>query len=203
MDSEDPRSVTYWIEAAKLGNPDAGQAIFERYFGRLVEVSRRLVARTRRVEDEEDAAIQALFCFLSGISAGKFPDVIDRASLWPLLMDMVVKNSKKQLRKQYAEKRGGGTLRGESAFVGPNGDEAVLADYIFDTLQPDDLVMLSDNLQHLKSRLSEVDRQILQLKLECRSNREIATLIDRPPRTVDRRLEKIIMPMLRRSLESN
>jgi DNA-directed RNA polymerase specialized sigma24 family protein len=202
MESENTHSVTQWIQAAKRGDERAGQALFERFFAKLVDVSRRRVERGKRVEDEEDAAVQAMFSFLSGVKGDKFPDVVDRASLWPLLMDMVVKNSKKQLRKQYAAKRGGGTQRGESVFINAEGNDGGISDHVFDSLEPEDLVMLNDSLQQLRSRLSEVDRQILELKLECRSNREIAALLQRPPRTIDRKVETVIMPLLKAVLEA-
>lgn len=200
MESENNHSVTNWIQAAKQGDANAGQAIFERYFGKLVDVSRRRVERTRRVEDEEDAAIQAMFSFLSGVEAGKFPDVVDRGSLWPLLIDIVVKNSKKQLRRQFAAKRGGGAERGESVFINAAGEDGGISEHVFDSLETEDLVMLADSLQQLKSQLSDVDRQILELKLECRSNREIAGILQRPPRTVDRKVETVIMPLLHGAL---
>lgn len=62
-------SVTYWLAAAKTGDPAAGQILFERYFERLVSLSHRRVPRKQRVEDGEDAAIMAMHSVTAKVSS--------------------------------------------------------------------------------------------------------------------------------------
>ena len=109
-------SITIWLAAAKTGDEKAAQALFERFFKKLVSVSQTRVLRKERVEDSEDAAIEAMYDFLAGVTTDKYPDIGDRSSLWPLLVAIVVNKSKKQVRKQHAKKRGNGIVRGESIF---------------------------------------------------------------------------------------
>ena len=74
----DEGSVTQWIDGLKLGDPHAAQALWERYFGRLVRLARvRLAPCAGADEDEEDAALSALTAFAQGSSA-------DGSPCWPI-----------------------------------------------------------------------------------------------------------------------
>ena len=188
-------SVTLWIQAAKQGDDLAAQKLFERYFERLATLSRNRVNRKRRVEDEDDAAIVTLNSILTGFASGKFPDVNDRSSLWPLLIDIVVKNSKKQIRKDSADKRGGGHVGGESVFLKATDGQMQIADFAVDMLSDQDSIELADMIQHARSQLSPDDQSIFDLKLEQRSNREVARLLGRPSRSIDRRVDTVILPI--------
>src|SRR5438874_1896729 len=53
-------SVTNWLQALQVGDPEAAQKLWERYFQRLVSLARsRLRGAPRRAEDEEDVALSA------------------------------------------------------------------------------------------------------------------------------------------------
>lgn len=195
-DSTRSHSVSIWIEAAKNGDEKAGQALFERYFNQLVNLSRTRVQRKRRVEDEEDAAIQAMHSFLAGISDGKYSQVNDRSALWPLLVDIVIKNSKKQLRKQYAAKRNDVAVGGESVFFNASDGNKQIADYAMFEADEYDSIELIEILQKVREQLSDTEREIFELKLQQKSNREIAEILGRPSRTIDRKVSNVILPKL-------
>lgn len=202
-DDSKTHSISVWIQAAKEGDDTAAQRLFERYFEAIANISRNRVARKRRVEDEDDAAIVTLNAILAGLASGKYPDVNDRTSLWPLLIDIVIKNSKKQIRKDSAEKRGGGLVSGESVFIRATDGEMQFADFALDQICDQDSIELAEVIQKLRADLSEDDQAILDLKLEQRSNREIAKLLGRPSRSVDRRIANEIVPKLLAILQSD
>jgi len=194
-------SVTYWLAAAKDGDLAAGQALFERYFGRLVAVSRNAVPRKRRVEDEEDAALAAMYAFLRGIEHGRFPDVSDRQTLWPLLVRIVVSHSRKQLRKQLAAKRQDAAVRGDSVLADLDETSVNFAEVAIHTIDEQAMVQLEDSIQAIRSQLGELEREIFDLKLLEHSNREVATLLGRPSRTIDRKVNSVILPLVVKILQ--
>ncbi|MHC4406540.1 MAG: ECF-type sigma factor, partial [Planctomycetota bacterium] len=57
-------SISHWIAEVKRGNERAAQAIWDRYFPKLVELARqRLAGQCTRLADEEDVALSALKSF--------------------------------------------------------------------------------------------------------------------------------------------
>jgi len=205
------QSVTFWIEAAKQGDEEAAQKLFNRYFELLVVLSRNRVPRKRRVEDEEDAAIEAMYAFLAGASAGKYPNATDRESLWPLLVDITIKNCQKQLRRQSSSKRNDHNNFGESWFLqmenggGGNGETRDgdcddgglgISDFAIDSFCSTGLVELKDVVARTRATLNSSEQQIFDLKLQQRSHREIAKELDLAPRTVDRKVNTILLPRL-------
>ena len=72
MSTEDPGSVTRWIDGLKAGDPEAAHALWERYFARLVRLAGAKL-RARHAPggdaDEEDAALSAFdsFCAAAAV----------------------------------------------------------------------------------------------------------------------------------------
>ena len=188
--------MTGWILAVRKGDKQAAQDLFERYFSQLMKVSRQSVRRKRSVEDEEDAAITALNALLQGIEDGKFPNVHDRNSLWPLLVDIVIKQSKKQLRRQRTAKRNEANVFGETELRQTESGLLQLADFALDDLSTQTSADLADLIQVFRSELPPLEQEIFDLKLHEYSNRQIAKKLGRPPTTIDRKLRTSILPRL-------
>ena len=192
MENQDSsRSVTIWLEHARDGDDLATQKLFERYFQQLVAVSSQRVPRKKRVEDGEDAAIDTMYDFLQGLSDGKFPDVKDRSSVWPLLVDIVVKKSLQQQRKQYAKKRQDNQIRGESVLAEIGNGELRLSDFAIDS----GTHSVEATVRMFGETLSDLEREIFELKLSNKSNRKIAEILERPPRTIDRKVTGIMVKL--------
>src|SRR5262249_15198784 len=65
--------------------PAAAQKLWEGYFQKMVGLARqKLQGLPRRAADEEDVALSAFNSFCLGAGAGRFPQLSDRDSLWPL-----------------------------------------------------------------------------------------------------------------------
>jgi DNA-directed RNA polymerase specialized sigma24 family protein len=116
MTADSQPSISQWIIGAKEGRSQAIDALWERYFEKLVRLARqRLAALPRRAADEEDLALSVFASFCHAAEEGRFPDLADRDDLWRLLITITAQKAIDQRRHDGRAKRGGGRVRGESA----------------------------------------------------------------------------------------
>jgi DNA-directed RNA polymerase specialized sigma24 family protein len=192
MGSEDPPisgsgSVTRFFGQLRTGDPAAAEALWERFFPRLVALARKTLAgHPQRVADADDAAQSAFASFCLRVRAGEF-EVQDRNDLWNLLGVITANKARMQARREAAARRVGGRVVGEDALAGPKGsplplDEAgaTLPTAEFD-LQCEDLL----------NRLEPELRQFAVLRLLGYRNSEIAEMHDCTERKVERKLNLI------------
>src|SRR5687768_16542494 len=110
-------SVTMWLGGLKAGCSDAAAKIWHRYVEQLVRHARRKLGRSpRRAVDEEDVVLSAFDGFLQGVDDGRFLKLDDRDDLWQVLVMLTERRAIALRRRELALKRGGGQVRGESAF---------------------------------------------------------------------------------------
>jgi RNA polymerase sigma factor (sigma-70 family) len=189
-------SVTVWIGAFKAGDHAAVQRLWERYFRQLVRLARaRLGDAPRRAADEEDAALSAFDSLCRGAAAGRFQQLRDRDNLWPLLVVITVRKALDARKHATRQKRGGGKVRGESAWLdavdGSDRDGGINL-VIGDEPTPAFAAEVAKRTQRLLTALgSEELRRVAVWKLEGYSNQEIADKIGCVERTVERRLKII------------
>jgi RNA polymerase sigma factor (sigma-70 family) len=188
--SPEPHSVTRWIEGLKDDASDAARALWERFAQRMLAVARqRLRNASRRVADEEDVVLAAFERFLHGVRQGRFPRLADRDDLWAILFTLTNRHAARQLRDQKRDKRGGGTVRGDSALCDADGEPL---EQIDEGPTPAEAFLLQERLDQLLDALGDESlRQIALARMEGRSNAEIAALIGRSEVTVERRLRVI------------
>lgn len=183
-------SVTAWIAELKAGESTAAERLWERYFHRLVGLARRkLAASTRRAHDEEDVALSAFKSFCLGATDGRFPQLIDRDNLWPLLVVLTSRKAQDQLKSERRLKRGGMVER--DGVRAPGIQTAELENLLSREPSPEFAVQMAEACESLLARLPATHRQIAELKLLGHSNAEIAEQLDCGLRTVERRLELI------------
>ena len=187
-------SVTEWLDAMKAGDPRAAQKIWERYFDELVRLARKRLGDTpRRVADEEDVVAVAFDRFFRAASRGCYPRLRDRHGLWQLLVTITARKTATQIESLRRQKRGGGKIRGESAFQfgqlggGPSGIDQV----IDDLPTPAFAALAAEEFQMLLDQLDETLRRVAIFKMEGYSNEEIAEQLDVSQRTVERKLHRI------------
>src|SRR5689334_22900261 len=102
-----PGSVANWLVLLKEGDSAAAQALWERYFPRMVALARkRLQGARRREADEEDVALSAFDSFWRGAREGRFPHLTDRDDLWRLLVVITARKALDLLERQGRKKRG-------------------------------------------------------------------------------------------------
>ena len=188
-------SVTHWLGLLKAGDPAAAAPLWQRYFGLLVGRARAaLGAAPRRAADEEDVALSAFDSFCRGAAAGRFPLLLDRDTLWPLLVVLTSRKAHDLVRDQQRHKRGGGRVRGESALAGPgDGDAAGGLDQLLGSRPtPAFAAEVAEECRRLLALLNDPGlEQVALWKMEGHSNDEIAARLGCVPRTVERKLRAI------------
>jgi RNA polymerase sigma factor (sigma-70 family) len=186
-------SVTHWLsQLASEETSFAERELFERYFGKLVEVARqRLQAAPRTLEDEEDLALSAMNSFFRRARQGGFERLRNRHELWALLVTIACRKVVNQFKRHSALKRGG-----RRAGRIPTNAVAVSADELdkLVALQPtpEMLVHLVDEFNARLQRLNgELLREVAMLTLQGYTNAEIAAQLKISERTVRRKLYRI------------
>ena len=187
--------LTTWLAGLKKGDSRAAQEIWQEYFGRLVRLAKgKLRGVPGRSFDEEDIALSAMNSFMQGAQGGKFPKLDDETDLWKLLVTITARKAQKHLRQRFAQKRGGGNVRGESVFMNP-GDplEGIgIAGVMGDSPSPAFAAEFAESCTLLIDSLDDqVMQEIARLKLESYTNVEIADLLGCTVRTVERKLNLI------------
>lgn len=184
-----PEVVSSFIKRLAAGDSIAAQQWEKEYFGQLVRFVRsKLGGFSRRDSDEEDVAVSAMRSFYSGLIQGEF-HVHDRKELTTLLFTIAARKTAKRIRKECAQKRGGGEIRGESVF----GDELGGLDRIMGKVPTPELIAeVAENCQLLLDMLpDQTFRDIVQWTLEGYSTKDIAEKLGCVRRTIERKLERI------------
>jgi DNA-directed RNA polymerase specialized sigma24 family protein len=194
-DAKQSESVTGWVQQLRQGDPEAAQKLWERYFTRLVREARAtLQGAQRRVADEEDVALSAFASFCRGIEQQRFPRLTDRDDLWHLLVAVTAHKARDLVTRERRLKRGGGKVRGDSAFVlvGDGEEWGGIDAIIGDEPTPAFAAQVAEECRLLLDALTEEPlRQIALWKFECFTHEEIAEKLGCSVATVDRKVQRI------------
>ena len=188
--SEEP--VSQWIEQLSEADPLAAQRLWEHFCKRLMSYARgRLKAATRRIYDEEDAAVSAFRSLCRGIEAQKFPNVADRDNLWALLLMIASRKIMNRNRYDDQQCRSGGRTISESV-LDHTGSTNPLHSISAREPTPELSAEVADLSEYLLNLLPEADlKRLVLLKLEGHTNEEAAEMMGVTRRTVHRKLERI------------
>lgn len=190
---QDDQSCTQWLELLKAGEQDAAANLWTRFFRRLVGLAtRKLAAGPKRIADEEDVAISAFHSFCRGAAAGNFAKLENRDDLWQVLAVITTRKALRQLNKERAQKRGGANVRGESIFANNDGRDMALQDLATSAPTPEFIAIADEQVELLINLLPDDSmRAVAQAKLQGYTNDEIAQMLQRHPRSVERKLKLI------------
>jgi DNA-directed RNA polymerase specialized sigma24 family protein len=128
------------------------------------------------------------------VAEGRFPQLNDRHDFWKVLATITSRKATAQRRREGRQKRGGGRVRGESAFIKPGGldQNAGIEGVLADEPTPAFAAQVADECRHLLDDLADESiRTIAVWKMEGYTNTEIADKLGCAPRTVERKLERI------------
>lgn len=188
-------SISIWISQLKGGEAQAAQNLWERYSSRLVDqAKKRLNNVPKQVVDEEDIAICVFQSLCRGAKAGRFEDIRNRDDLWWLLLALTKQKVVDHVRRETAQKRGGGRVLSEAGIGGDTGEsEAFTLDYLIgDEPTPDFLISMDEENRRLLGLLRDDHlRHIAMRRLEGYSVREIADHLDLSTRSIERKLKLI------------
>lgn len=189
-------SITRYLRRFLTGDTEAYERIFGRCFEQLTYwLKDKLRDTPTRVEDEQDVAQETMVFFAEAVQRGRFTGLKDRSELWALLLAIGTRKSLELRRRTTAAKRGGGRVRGDSAFASADATSPQVAGW--DDLPgtdppPEDRVELADLLEHLLEQMTESDlREIALRRMAEQPVQQIAEEMQIALRSVERKLRLI------------
>lgn len=190
-----PQQFTDLLDRVRSGDEAATEQLWEDYFQRLVRIAaKRLPQNLRRVGDEEDIALSAFHSFIAGVRRDQFPDLSGPDNMWGLLITLTGRKVHAHLRHQTRQKRGGGSVRGESVFIDKSGDNrgGGIGGVTGDSAPPDLHAELAEACDGLLNQLADDQlRQIAVMRMDGFLVDEIAENLELSKRAVERRLQLI------------
>ena len=158
------------------------------------------------VADEEDVALSAFGSVFRGAAEGRFGQVSTRDELWWLLLSITKQKAVDHIRREAAQKRRGiFSQAGQPWVAGVRGSyRPSLHDLISSEPTPDFLVALEEQYLRLLARLrNDQLREIVSLRIDGYTVREIARKKNIGLRAVERKLQLIRAKWKRELLESD
>jgi RNA polymerase sigma factor (sigma-70 family) len=185
-------SVTRWLGQLRAGDPAAAQQLWQRYFQLLVRLARqKLRDSPRRAADEEDVALSAFDSFCRNAEQGRFPQLLDRDSLWRLLVVLTARKAAHQRRDERRLKRGGGaTIQNETSDSSAEG--SILERVLSREPSPEFAAEVAEECQRQLRSLDDRELEAVALaRMEGYSVEEIAERLGYAPRSIKRKLQLI------------
>ena len=190
-----PSEFTQLIDRVRQGDEEATTALWEKYYQQLVRIAaRRLPANLKRTGDEEDIALSAFHSFIAGVRRDQYPDLRGPDNLWGLLITLTGRKTHAHMRHQTRQKRGGGSVRGESVFMDLSGQPITggIGGVTGGHPAADIHVELTEACEELLMRLGDEQlRQIAVMRMDGYLVDEIASRLEISKRAVERRLQLI------------
>lgn len=183
-----------WVEQLASADRDAAARLWAHFCQRLMNYARtRMSPSTRRIYDEEDAAVSAFRSLCRGIEAKRFPDVADRTNLWSLLVVITSRKISNRFRYEHQQRRDSHQLISDTIIRTTDGNEIdVLRSVPGKEPTPEFAAEVADMSEFLMKLLPDPElKKLVQLKLEGYTNEEAAERMRITRRTVQRKLELI------------
>ena len=178
-------AVTNWIARLSDGDESAYDAMFSRYFERLIRLAARKMSGMDQVAYScEDVALSAARSFYVAVRDKKLI-VETEDELWGSLFRIATRKACAERRRRFAAKRGGG-----AAALRDEGSDEDDADLFFNVAgrepSPELALEMAESADELLAVFDQkpTQRRIVELKLQGASNEEIAEKTGLVPRTV-------------------
>lgn len=177
------------IHGLRVGDRKATQAFWDQYGALLQQVAEKnLSAGVRRRVGPEDVVQSACRTFLRRAKGGEF-QLEDSEGLWRLLCAITLTKIREQTRYHMRQKRG---LDQEVNLAAPSGqDSAPSFDVAATGPTPAEATEFADQFQQLLASLDEEERQIVDLKLQELTHKEVAEKLGSSERTVRRVIHRV------------
>lgn len=182
-----PGSITRLISLLRQGNDSAVAQFWERFVPRLLGLARRTLASHPRLNGFADDVVQSVFGSFFRRMQGQQFGFDDRDDVWNLLAVMTVRKARKTIRRECAEKRGGGQVHNETASTPETGASPLLEAAAGPQWGPEFDLHAEEMLENLPEEL----RTVAVLRLMGHANAEIAQQLDWTVRKVERKLQLI------------
>ena len=195
--SDEDGSVTSVFKRVLKGDRDAAGSLWKRYFPRLRAVAHAALEgfRQRHLADADDAMQSAFMTFWGQATSGRVSSHLHRNELQGLLVCVTRCVVLKQIRRERAQKSGGGKVLLEADIRGEDGKGL---DRIAQSLTAEDFDL---HCTEILNQLDPVVRQVVLLRWMGHSNADIAQTLQCTVRRVERKFE-VAREMLRDFLNS-
>lgn len=174
------------LTAMQQGDEIAFGAFFETHYERIVRYAKKRIGTfPLRVADEEDIAISAMNSLFRNIEENRY-DIQNSMELWKLLVTITNRKLSKQRHAHFAQKRGGGKVRGDSIWQNSGSQE----DFV-QRPQGGEMEWI-ETTDVLFQRLDDPKaREVARLLLEGHSIEDVAVELGCVRRTVERKIASI------------
>lgn len=187
-----------WLPAFKSCDEEASREIWRRFFFRLVDEARhRLMERgiPRRAEDEEDVALSVFRRVCEMAAQNDLSRIARGDDLWTLFLTVTAGKVTDLIRRQFAQKRGAGKVRGESVLETTGGTErGELGDlpFITEALAPESQSFIRDEVERFIELIPDATtRSVAERYLQGQKITEIASEIGISRQAAYRKLDVI------------
>ena len=193
MASWNNESFEELLQAMQRGEDLAFETFFQEHYDRLVRFAKKKIGSfPLRTSDEEDLALSAMHSLFDGLRENRI-EAQSNVELWRILASITNRKLINLRQKMFAQKRGGGNVRGDSIWMqtGENDFFQRQQDPRQDTA-PDVRIELMETTDRLFQQLEDdTMRKIARLLLEGYRIDDIATELDCVRRTVERKIARI------------
>jgi RNA polymerase sigma-70 factor (ECF subfamily) len=181
--SQDDRDL---VAAYQAGSDTAAQILFDRYCEKLLRLARRRIGQrlVGRI-DPEDVIQSAFRTFFVHVRKSDF-SFAEESDLFKLLVRLTVHKTLRQIAHHRAAKRDPAREIGQALE-----DRDLMEQLISQEPPPEAGITLLEEMERFFSRLTEFERQVLELRLQGYSSSEIAEKLQTYDRKIRRVLERI------------
>ncbi len=175
--------------AFRQGDSEAANRLWSAYYPALENLCRQnIFSKMRRFENEEDIAVSAFGSVLAHMQEGDFPWIQEGRHFWGILRKVALRKVADRIQREKALKRGGGKVRGESAF-GPNAGQGLAEAAIQHEATPQEHLELQQTIENVVEECDDpILEEIIVLSMHGCNQQEIALALNCSKRTVQRKV---------------
>lgn len=181
-----PETSTDLVRRWQAGDQDAAAQLYERYQRKLLPLVASHLSEKLRQRLDADDLVQSIFKSAFRVTKEGQTQFSDDTGFWKWLVTVALNKTFKRIERETAD------MRDPGREISPQADGD---DYLADCLsrQPtgEQVVVLADLLENILHRLDDDQKQVLLLRLEGFTQKEIAAKLDVCDKTVQRRFDTI------------
>lgn len=188
------------LNRIRHGDEQAAVELLDRFSERLIDLARsRLSRKLARRIDPEDIVQSACRSFFRLARAGRF-ELDEGAELWHLLATITINKTRNAVRRHTAQKR---TVKSEESHSCESGSAALPPEALAREPSPEEAVVLVEETERMMGRLTGLQRQIVQLRMQGYTITETSQQAECAERTVRRAMELAKLELENRLCENH
>jgi len=192
--------IAQLMERVHQGDEEAAQIVFFQHMGRLIGFARsRLSSRLKRRIDPEDIVQSAMGSFIRNAQAGRYT-LDESGDLWRLLVVITLNKLRQKVEYHQAGKR---RFDAEQSARQTASGNSFYFEAVARTPGPGEELALVEEIEQLTQGMDELQKQIVELRLQGYQIAEIAEHVSRSERTVRRVMDKVKTRLEQRLQESS